>query len=297
MVSPSRVAAAALAAACATGSPPAAGPMPETPAPVAPVPAAPPAVVPAGPAAIQIGPQRGRYLAHQRVEIRNDFAGMPPQELLGFRSWFAVTVRPVRDSAGRWATVFVIDSVVADSATELPPTMNLAAARGLTVDGWLDPTGELQDAVYSDSVVVQNLGRLLGWFRGFFPYVPPEGFREGGEWTDSVSVTEPGLGATITRTGARHVCASGWEVRDSLRVLRVEVTETYEFSGSGDGGGQPLELQGTGTRTGVEYLTGEGAYLGGTSSDTASLTITLPQQGITIPRRQIGTLTITRLPR
>jgi len=294
--SQSHVMAAVLAAACAAGSPPAAGP-PPTPAAPAPLPpSVTPPPMPPESATIEIGPQRSRFVAHQRVEIHNDYAGMPPEQLLEFRSWFTATVGPALDSAGRWATTFVIDSLVADSATALPPTFNLAAARGLAVQGWLTTTGELQDAVFSDSATAQNLGRLLGWFRRFFPYVPVDGFREGGEWTDSLTTTEPGLGATITRTSTIHMRATGWELRDSAPALRVEVTETYAFSGSGEGGGQPMDVQGSGFRRGVEYVTDQGEYTGGVSHDTASLTITLPQQGITIPQRQIGTLTVTRLP-
>ena len=293
-----RVAATLLLTACAagstrTGAPPAAEPAP---APATPRPAVTPPPPPA-PTVIRIGPQAGRYIAHQRVEIRNDFAGMPPEQVLGFRSWFSVTVRDTSDSSGRLATVFVIDSVTADSATVLPPTINLATARGLTVRGWVATSGELEDAVYSDSVVAQNLGRLLGWFRRFFPHVPPAGLRSDGQWTDSLTSVDPGLGATISRTAVLHTRTAGWEMRDTVTVLRIDATEAYEFSGSGDGGGQPIELRGTGTRTGVDYLTGTGIYLGGTSSDTASMTIVLPQQGITIPQRQIGTLTITWLPR
>ncbi len=283
-----------LAAACAAGPPPAAAPQPASASP--PPTTATPLPLPPSSAVIRIGPQRNRFIAHQRVEIHNDYAGMPPEQLLEFRSWFTATVAPAQDSAGRWATTFVIDSLVADSATALPPTFNLAAARGLAVRGWLTSTGELQDAVFSDSVTAQNLGRLLGWFRRFFPYVPADGFREGGEWTDSLTTSEPGLGATITRITAIHMRAAGWELRDSAPALRVEVTETYDFSGSGEGGGQPLELRGSGFRRGVEYVTAQGEYTGGVSHDTASLTITLPQQGITIPQRQVGTLTVTRLP-
>lgn len=286
---------AVLLTACAAGAParePTA--TPQGPHPVAPPPDPTPLIPTA--TAVRIGAQQGRYLAHQQVTIHNDYAGLPPLQQLGFQSWFWVTVRDSSDAAGRLAAVFVIDSVVADSATALPPTFNLAAAAGLRVEGWLAPSGELQDVTFSDSTVAQNLGRLLGWFRRFFPYVPAEGFRPSGTWTDSLASTEPGLGATINRRAWLETQALGWEFRDSVSVLRLAVTEAYEFSGTGEGGGQPISLRGTGRRTGTDFLTAGGEYLGGTSSDSAAMDITLPLQGITIPQRQIGSLTITRLP-
>ena len=152
-----RVAAASILAACASAAPatrteppPTATPAPPAPAPVdtlAPV------VAPA-PATARLAPQQGRFLAHQVVEIHNDYEGLPPSQVIGYRSWFTVTVRETADTAHRLATIFVVDSIVADSGVFLPPQMNLAAARGLTVTGWVAPTGELQDPVYSDSAVV-----------------------------------------------------------------------------------------------------------------------------------------------
>lgn len=292
-----RVAAASILAACATGAP---ATQPGTPpAATPPTPAAAPApVVVPPPTTARLAPQRGRFLAHQVVEITNDYEGLPPRQVIGYRSWFTVTVRDTTDAARRLATTFVVDSIVADSAVFLPPTMNLAAARGLTVTGWVTPTGELQDAVFSDSGVVQSLSLLLGWFRHFFPNLPADGVQPGREWSDTLTTTEPGGAATVVRTTElRARAAAAWERRPEGEALRLDAAETYQFTGSGDGGGQPLELRGTGMRAGTDYIAADGRYLGGTGRDSVALTITLPQQGITIPQRQLGTLSVQLLPR
>jgi len=237
-------------------------------------------------------------LRYQIVEITNEYEGLPPRQVIGYRSWFTVTVRDTTDAARRLATIFVVDSIVADSAVFLPPTMNLAAARGLTVTGWVTPTGELQDAVFSDSGVVQSLSLLLGWFRHFFPNLPADGVQPGREWSDTLTTTEPGGAATVVRTTElRARAAAAWERRPEGEALRLDAAETYQFTGSGDGGGQPLELRGTGMRAGTDYIAADGRYLGGTGRDSVALTITLPQQGITIPQRQLGTLSVQLLPR
>jgi hypothetical protein len=300
-----RVAVATLLAACAAGPqarPPAAAPTPAAaPALIPDTPAAiptPPPIVPTPLTAARLGPQVGRFLAHQVVEIHNDYAGLPPRQTIGYQSWFTVTVHDSIDSGNRLAATFVVDSLAADSGVLLPPTMNLGAARGLTVTGWVSPTGEFQDPVFSDSAVVQSLSLLLGWFRRFFPHVPADGAQPGSEWTDTLTTTEPGGSATVTRISElRARAAAAWEHRPEGQALRLDAEETYQFTGSGDGGGQPLELRGTGVRSGTDYIAVDGRYLGGTSRDSVSLTITLPQQGITIPQRQLGTLSVSLLPR
>lgn len=289
-----RAAAVTILAACAGASPAPQGgasPLP-APAPTALAPAPPPLT------AARLRPQHGRFLAHQVVEIHNDFSGLPARQVIGYRSWFTVAVRDSADTLHRLATTFVVDSIVADSGVLLPPTMNLATARGLTVSGWVAPTGELQESVFSDSSVVQSLSLLLGWFRRFFPHLPPDGVQPGREWSDTLTTTEPGGAATVSRTtqlAAR--AAAAWETRADGSALRLDAAESYQFTGSGDGGGQPLELRGSGVRHAVDYLAADGRYLGGTSRDSVALTITLSQQGITIPQRQLGTLSVQLLPR
>jgi hypothetical protein len=136
--------------------------------------------------------------------------------------------------------------------------------------------------VFSDSAV-QSLSLLLGWFRRFFPHVPADGAQPGREWTDTLTTTEPGGAATVTRiTELRARAGAAWELRPEGEALRLDAEETYQVTGSGDGGGQPLELRGTGVRSGTDYIAVDGRYLGGTSRDSVALTITL-QQGITIP--------------
>lgn len=300
-----RVAVATILAACAAGAPappPGATPVPaqpptlvpDTPTPIP----APPPVVPTPLTAARLAPQMGRFLAHQVIDIHNDYAGLPPRQTIGYQSWFTVTVRDSTDAANRLAAIFVVDSIAADSGVLLPPTMNLGAVRGLTVTGWISPTGEFQDPVFSDSAVVQSLSLLLGWFRRFFPHVPADGAQPGREWTDTLTTTEPGGAATVTRiTELRARAGAAWELRPEGEALRLDAEETYQFTGSGDGGGQPLELRGTGVRSGTDYIAVDGRYLGGTSRDSVALTITLPQQGITIPQRQLGTLSVRLLPR
>jgi hypothetical protein len=291
-----RVWATLLAAGC-TAAAPASAPVP-TPVPGAPPAAAPviPPPVATPPALVRLAPQQGRFLIAQRVDITTDYQGAPPQ-FLGFRTWFAVTVADSADALGRLPATFIIDSVVADSGVALPPTVNLYAARGMVVRGWVTPTGLFEDRVFSDSAAAQQLGRVLGFFARFFPHLNAAGVRPRDVWSDSLRIVEPGGVATLTRASFVESRAVGWETRDGLPALRLDVRETYQVTGAGDGGGQPVEVKGGGMRTGVDFLDAAGQYLGGVGRDSATYTITLPAQGLVIPQRQVATIAITVLPR
>lgn len=282
------------AAACAAGS--ASGGV----APAA-SPATPPApLAPAGGTATEgfrLGPGTLRYAVHQRVHIEQDFQGLPPALDLGYQVFLRATIQaPPPGASPGLATTLTLDSIVPDSGVILPPTMNLAAARGLTFSGRLAPTGELTDAVPSDSAAAQHLGQLLTRLRSFYPRLPTQGLKLGVQWTDTVWTTDRGGGGEVTTKSVVHSRAAAWEDRTGARALRLEVTATFELAGGGSGGGQPFSLAGSGTRRGTDYVAADGRYLGGESRDSTSLVITLPTQGIAIPRQQLSRLTVTVLP-
>ena len=153
---------------------------------------------------------------------------------------------------------------------------------------------DLSDCAFMDSTF---LG-ILAYESNSMAAKGADGVQPGREWTDTLITTEPGGTATVTRTTElRARAAAAWELRPEGEALRLDAAETYQFTGSGDGGGQPLDLSGSGMRAGTDYLAADGRYLGGTSRDSVSLTITLPQQGLTIPQRQLGTLSVQLLPR
>jgi len=59
----------------------------------------------------------------------------------GFRLFLAATIAGPADSAG-YPLSFTLDSIVPDSGSAIPPTVNLASARGLRYSGRLTPAGE-----------------------------------------------------------------------------------------------------------------------------------------------------------
>lgn len=279
------------AAACSTGyttPPPAAAPAPVGPPSAATTPRT---------RAIVLASGTTRYLVRQRVHIQQDFAGLPPTVDLGYGIYLTAAIAPADDSGGFFPTSFTIDSVTVDSGSQLPPRIDLGTARGLTIRGRLTPTGEFRDPVPSDSGTAASLANLLPRFRNFFPRLPGGGVVPDTSWTDTTSSTDSAGTATVTTTSINHRAATAWEDRDGVRALRLEISATFQFSGSGEQGGSAFTLEGTGTASGIQLLAEDGRYLGGESRDSTNLTIDLPAQGYSIPRQQLARTRVTALPR
>jgi hypothetical protein len=280
---------AAVAAACSSSY--------TTPGPAGPTPLSPKRGGPTSqPNAILLAPGTMQYLVHQKVHIQQEFTGLPPTIDLGYGIYLTAAIGSASDSAG-YPTSFTIDSVTVDSGSQLPQQIDLTAAQGLTITGRLTPTGEFTNPVPSDSGTAASLSNLLPRFRNFFPRLPEKGVIPDTAWMDTTSATEHSGAATVTTTAYNRRAATTWEDHDGVHALRLELNATFEFNASGEQGGSPFTIAGTGTATGIQYLAGDGRYLGGESSDSTSSTIDLPALGYTIPRRQLAHTTVTALPK
>lgn len=281
-----------LAAACGGGAP-RSGTTPT------PAPAIPPAgVAPVHSPTVQLVPSTTHFLVQQSLHIQQDYAGLPPTIDLRYGLYVTAAIGAPADSG--LPTTFTVDSIVVDSASQLPPQINLAAARGYRVTGRLLSTGEFISGPCDTSAASFAVGSLLPRFRSFFPRLPVGGVRPTMTWSDSTNITDnPACsgGSTVTTRSANQRAALAWEDRGGSRALRLETTTNYHFNGSGDQGGGPFTIDGSGAGTGVQYLTSDGRYLGGELRDSTTLTIELPVQGITIPRRQSSHTIVTALPR
>src|SRR6266581_8146080 len=265
-------------------NPPAAPPPP-------PPPGAPP---PAAPQGLRLGPSALRYAMHTVIHIDQEFQGMRQPLDFGLRAFFAVTITGPADSSG-YRTTITIDSIAPDSGTSAPMGINLAAAKGLSFLGRLTPKGEFRNQTASDSVAAQSLSPVVGSFKNFFPRLPVGGATLGASWTDTSTENDRAAGSvTVTSVNRSH--AAAWEDRNGTRALRVDVSSDFMIKGSGQQAGQPFDVAGSGVRSGVDFVTADGRYVGGESHDSTSMTITLPIQAMTIPRTQLSRTTVSVLP-
>ncbi len=272
---------------------PVANPTPQPAAPITTIPA--PAPAPSS-SAVRLGPGTGRYVVYQHVRMEHDNrADMPASTQLGWRTFVSATVTGPAAPAG-YPAIFTVDSIKADSGVVFPPWIDVNQARGLRFLGHLAPTGEFVGGRASDSVAAQNLSMLVGGFQSFYPRIPASGINVGDSWTDTLTLVERSGGRISTRKTLRRGSAPAWEDTPSGRAVRIEISEQYELSERGTGGGQPFEAKGTGVSASIERLGASGRFLGTVARDSSNLIITLTAQGVTIPRRQITTTTVTVLP-
>jgi hypothetical protein len=295
-----RVAVAACCAACAGsgGTPRAAVPTPAPAAGSLPDAATAPTAGPLTPKrsdVVRYGPSAVRYVVHRQLHIQQALGEQTQAQSVGARIFVAAAITGPADSIGYPAT-FVVDSIVPDSGTPAPIVDNVSKVRKLVFAGRVAPRGEFVNAVASDSTVAQSVVQLLGNFRDFLPRLPSEGLRPGSAWTDTVETTQKGSGAEVSRHAITLATAAAWEDYLGARRVRITGSQTYRVTGGGRNAGQPFELSGTGSGSGVNYIGADGRYLGGEWQDSTTLTVRLPVQGVSVPVVQVTHISVTVLP-
>ena len=291
------VAVVTLAMACASRRTPTKTPTPVNPAGPPPLPPPPPAPPPAtGRAtdAIRLGPSTMRYAMHQVVNIEQELPTGRQQVMYGLQAFFRVTINGPADSVGYPMTVS-IDSIIPDSGTTVPMNVDLGVAKGLAFVGRLTPKGDFRNPTPSDSTAADAVSPIVGSFRNFFPRLPASGITQGATWTDTVTMNERATGNVSVKNITRSH-AAGWEERNGTRCVRIEATASFTIQGGGEQLGQHFDVAGTGVRNGFDYVATDGRYMGGESTDSTNLTISLPVQSTTIPRTQVAKTTVMVLP-
>ena len=235
-----------------------------------------------------------RYTTHQVVRIDEELPTGRRQDTYGLKPFYRVTIIGPADSVGYPMTVS-IDSIVPDSGTTVPMNVDLRVAKGLVFVGRLTPQGDFRNPTPSDSVVAQAVSRIVGSFRNFFPRLPASGVTLGATWTDSLTTSDRATGNVTVKTAIRSHAAV-LEERNGVRCVRIETAATFTIQGGGEQFGQRFDVAGNGVRNGIDYIAVDGRYMGGESTDSTHMTISLPVQSTTIPRTQVSKTTVTVLP-
>lgn len=252
-------------------------------------------VNPRRPDAVRYGPSAVRYVVHRQLHIRQVLGEQTQVQDFGARIFVATAIAGPADSVGYPAT-FVVDSIVADSGTPAPIVDNVSKVRKLVFAGRVMPRGDFLNAVASDSTLARSVVQLLGNFRDFLPRLPSNGVQPGTAWTDTVETTQKGSGSEVSRHAIVLATAAPWEDYLGARSVRVTGTQTYQVTGGGKNAGQPFELSGSGSGSGVSYIAADGRYLGGEWQDSTTLTVRLPVQGVAVPVVQVTRVSVAVLP-
>lgn len=266
---------AALAAACAGHSAPAASPTPA---------AARQAAPPRDPSTLRYAFGSSRY--HSVTEVA--------QEVMGQAQNFDahVYLSAVSSAAGPNVGVAVtLDSL----STTAPGAEGLAGVQGHSVNLVFSPTGQPVSMTSPDTANPTIL-QLAEGLRELLPRLPNGPIAAGTTWSDTTTRRVPAPEANLSMTLARQHQVVGWEDHDGVRALHVTTTGSYTLTGSGEAQGQMLEFSGTGHNVAEHYVSSAGIYLGSASADTADINVNVVSAGMQVSVRRMQRATVTRLP-
>lgn len=193
-------------------------------------------------------------------------------------------------SGDEYRMTFVLDSVIAEPGSFLPPD-SLAAAAGSRWTARLLPDGQLLDLTLDSARGRPRTGvgdQTARTIEVLYPVLPPEGVRPGAVWNDSVNTDVETSGFNVTERGLVRYTATS-----AAGGLQVVGTGTLRQEGSGTQFGQELEMSGEGSRTITYRLDGNGRLLGARGTDGASLQIIVPAVGQTVPLTQNSRFDVT----
>ncbi len=216
--------------------------------------------------------------------------GASQQQLIDRTAYLDVSL--VADTGGYQVTI-VLDSLEA-SAGGVPAVLDsLIPAWGTRWTGTLTPDGELSALTADRSTTLGD--QVGGTLRSLFPALPPGGVRIGMEWEDTTDVPIRADAFDAAERGITSYRAVESDEERARKAIKLESNGSYERTGKGMQFDQQLEMSGTGTRTAVHYLGPDGFLLSGRGSDSGDMTITVPAVGQTVPVKQTGSYTITRV--
>lgn len=267
-----------------------------TPAPAGPAAAAPAA--PTGPGATTEREGRGRALLlqphpHARIVVKRvDTVAMELPAGSQVQTFERTAyISSVAERAGdEFRMTFILDSVVAEPGSFLPPD-SLAAAAGTRWTARLLPDGQLLDLTLDSLRGKHRTGvgdQTTRTLEVLYPVLPADGVRAGAAWSDSVSTRIEASGFDVHEHGLVRYTAA-----DAAGGLEVVGTGTLRQEGSGTQFGQQLEMSGEGSRKITYRLNSSGQLLGAAGTDGAMLEIVVPAVGQTVPLTQNSRFDVT----
>lgn len=173
-----------------------------------------------------------------------------------------------------------------------PPTTEL---NGANVSAKLSPDGRITDPKALMTSGKELDGSIAQGLRQFLPVLRP-GAKPGDTWVDSINLTGRQNGLDVTTTGARNYRYAGDTTIAGTRAARITAEATSKLSGKGVQQGQELTLEGTVKSTSLWLVSASGQFLGGTSTASGDLEITVAAMGMVIPMSQSVSSKVDRLP-
>jgi hypothetical protein len=204
-------------------------------------------------------PVTAKYRVDQTLtqEIDATSAGKGKQSLSFSTSSFLTLT--LTDSVGGKTVKVVVDSMRADSTAPIPSSV-FDSARGSEFHGFLSTGGKLSELELVSSS--QAAAKVQGFLADFFPWVK-RGVKVGEKWADTSSkTTTSGTDSVVVKRIVAYQ-AMGNETRNARKAVRIASQYNSNVLGSQPTPNGPARIEGTGSGTGVYFVSPDGTYLGG----------------------------------
>jgi len=198
---------------------------------------------------------------------------------------------------GRQARDTLSFAMTLDSAkvqTSAGPAPDLSSLIGLKVTGALSPLGLVYMTKPPEGPGAEIAAPLADEMSRFLPRLRPA-LAVGTAWTDTTSGKVNQMGISLDRTVITTSKVVGDTTYQGERAWRIDRTTQATFAGTGTSQGQPLTMEGTSKGTDNLFVARNGIYLGGLSSNAATIKVILVATGMEVGLTQNQNTTITRV--
>src|SRR5450432_2527036 len=182
--------------------------------------------------------------------------------------WIALEVAP--HAGDTLAIAITVDSIRVSSTLDAPPP-DIAVLQGAKFTGTMSSRGHIYTMTPASGSADGKLGATAIALKRFLLLLPPRSLTAGASWADTV-VEHPSVGTLkITSSSVTTYKVAGDTTVSGQHAWRIDRYTTIAQLGKGTEGGQPLEISGSGTVTGMQYFTDKGILLGGQSTQRTDL--------------------------
>jgi len=291
-LSPSALAAAALFAACSSGT--TANPPPTTPAPKPDDAEAPaPTSAGRGPSVSYRPIRSAAYRLERHDSLTLEYPGGGTQEQVRDRIAFLHVAVAETGTPGALKVVIVLDSLQALESGQPASPDSVLAARGTRWTAALTSSGGL-GALTPDRIGTLP-DELTGRLRLLFPALPAGGVREGMAWTDTTEYRLTADAFPGTERAVTTYTATTSNASSDHKAITLQSTGSYQRSGTRTQADQELEMTATGTRRGEHVFDLDGILVSAQGNDVGDMTITVPTVGQTVPVKQRGSYAVSAI--
>ena len=208
--------------------------------------------------------------------------GGPKQEVGGTATTYFQL--EISDSAGGQVLHMVIDSLIPDTASQVPAAV-LDSAKGSVYHHFVDAKGQLTEKTITDGGAVAS-----GFASSATQFLPrlKGSLAKGSTWSDTTDVAR-----TIPGGALKVKSVTNYEV---LEPGKIGAAFASSQTGAQESPNGTLEIAGTATGTASWLLDADKTIVEFKRKDEAALTITIAVAPAPIPISQVQDITITRLP-